>query len=200
MLVSENVGEMARNRTGSMSRLKIEAGKYYRRRDLKVVGPVRNNNGGPFPFCVGDIAYFDNGNAASLSGSPTSDDLTAVVEQFWVVNQYEDIGWRTVGPDGPVVLTEDMESFGPRCCYGHEYEWVLVPDCTGFDYQIPPETAPEKTPAETQLEDLGVSLFAKSRKPYRVNLPAGLFHSVHSFTPKQLRAIADHMEETKTTA
>lgn len=107
----------------------------------------------------------------------------------WVINEFRDIGWRTIGPGGYViVLNEDYEEF--RGAY--DLTWEDLPDCTGFDY-VPP---PEETPAEKLLRKAGVAFepaeYDEEEETYRFIDQMGNYNMI---TIQQAGAIAAHMRE-----
>lgn len=80
---------------------------------------------------------------------------------------------------------------------GREYLWCdeaciairHLPDCTGFDYKIPPE----ETPAEKRLREVGITWDTDG--DYWTSDGCGLLLVASNFTPDQLKAIVAHMQE-----
>ena len=106
----------------------------------------------------------------------------------WVINEFRDIGWRTIGPGGYViVLNEDYEEF--RGAY--DLTWEDLPNCTGWDYKIPPE----ETPAERRLREVGLK--EHNGDYLKPTGKAGVTYSIswRHWTVKQVEAIAAHMRE-----
>lgn len=187
-----------------MSELQIEAGKYYRRRDGKVVGPARTASdqevSDGYPWNVGGQVYTTDGRFWRIK---RTDDRDLVAEancsepqpgEWWEVGSNKKFG---------IFVGWDRERFAVfQMAYSKFEPWHSsrlkrhLPDCTGFDYEIPPE----KTPAEKQLEEFGVHFDPdKANVAWMYCINDGSI-GVGRFSPKQLRAIADHMEEIKATA
>lgn len=151
------------HRKHAPSQLTLEAGKWYQRRDGKVVGPAKKHyKSVRYPYRLNNFVYTNTGRWDGI-GRVHSYDLIKEVpgpdaqEQDpqpgqWYQNQWQDIAWSVSLHDESVGYLDEDGNFYPLVGIGGcNLEWTHLPNCTGFDWEPEPE---ELTAEDVEEDDL----------------------------------------------